>query len=283
MVAASVSSDHDFIRSATMRHIHMGMPSVERSQLPSHQRRRIHIKQCFPTNTALPQATLSHDGLRMIPSCGQEEMDEMNSFETDVEMEEHGTDDTQQYSRPVLHSPIRHTSNPPSPDVASFVIHDDLRVPLLHTSTVIEDDSSLDDEEEYAMLINQGVLRPGSVDPSEEYVGIVHPTFAGVGGSRGDLDGENRDEQDIYPFAWALDGRNMNENTVHHQPRPTTPLVLSVCLSVNVSFIVLVSMAACRLFHCVLNIHEILDDQNDPHRLCSFHATTAPPPHTFMW
>ena len=244
MIAACVSSEHSFMRSTAMRHaMAMGFPSLERSQQLSLHKRRVHVKQCFPSKLSPPKATLPHDGLRMIPSCGPEEIEEMNSFETDsasLESEEQMTqpvnnEDIQQYSEAVLLSPLQHP-RAPSPDVPPFInvrmVNDGLRERLQSIpSPAIDDDSEsiLDDEEEYTMLIDQGVLRPESTDPSEEYIRMMPPSvgrFTGRGGGTG----EGRDEQeDIYPFAWALDGRNMNENTTHSHPRPTTPLVC-ICL-----------------------------------------------------
>ena len=93
----------------------------------------------------------------------------------------------------------------------------------------------MDDEEEYEYLINHGVLRPDSGDPDEDFV-VPQAVGRFDGGSRADAAGESREEhEDIYPFAWALDGRNVNERVPHSHPRPTTPLVCAcVCLSLSV-------------------------------------------------
>lgn len=241
MIAASVSSDHNFMRSTAVRHgIVMGISSVERNQQSSLHRRRVHIKQCFPTTTSLPKATLPQDGLQMIPSCGQEELEEMSSFEMDqlasMEMDEQLTqpsssEDTQQHSK-ITYSPVQHLHIPsPHMHTSSFIdmVNNNLRNPLL-TSPTVDDDSSLDDEEEYTTLINQGILRPDSTDPSEDYISVVPVVGRFNDDSRGDR--ESREEhEDIYPFAWALDGRNMNDSGTHNHARPATPLVcLSVCL-----------------------------------------------------
>ena len=231
MIAASVSSDHNFIRSAAMRHgMSMGLPSLERYQQSSLHKRRVHVKQCFPTRITPPKATLPQDGLRMVPSCGQEEMEEMNSFETDpgsLETEEQMTqsinsEDTPHYCETVIFSPLPRP-RAPSPNTSPFIdIGTDT---ILPAPAMDEEDSS--DEEEYTMLVNQGILRPDSADPSEDYIRMV-PYAVGryTGGSRGEAAGDSRDEQDdVYPFAWALDGRNVNENAIHGHPRPTTPLV----------------------------------------------------------
>ena len=235
MVAASVSSDHNFVRSMALRHgMPMGLPSLDRYQQASLHKRRVHVKQCFPTRTTPPKATLPQDGVRMIPSCGQEEMEEMNSFETDpgpLEAEEQMTqsinsEDTQQYSEAVIFSPLQRPPAP-SPDASSFLDIVDVTDTMLPSPAVYDDDSSMDDEEEYTMLVNQGILRPDSADPGEDYIRMM-PLGVGrfTGRSRGETAGESREEQeDIYPFAWALDGRNMNENATHSHPRPTTPLV----------------------------------------------------------
>ena len=233
MIAASVSSDHNFIRSAAMRHsMAMGLPSLERYQQSSLHKRRVHVKQCFPTKITPPKATLPLAGLRMVPSCGQEEL-EMSSFETDLgslDGDEQMTqsidsEDSQQYSATVVHSLPRPRA--PSPD-ASLLVDIDTMVPPLPMEDE-EEYSSMDDEEEYTMLVNQGILRPGSADPNNDYIRVVPMPFSVgrlTGASRGEAAGEGREEQDdVYPFAWALDGRNMNENAAHGHPRPTTPLV----------------------------------------------------------
>ena len=252
MIAASVSSDHNLIRSAAMRHsMAMGLPSMERYQQSSLHKRRVHVKQCFPTKITPPKATLPLGGVRMVPSCGQEEM-EMNSFETDPgsldgdEQTTHSIDseDSQQYSTAVVLSPPPRPQAP-SPDASLLVDIRDAVVPSPDPAMEDEEYSSMDDEEEYTMLVNQGILRPGSADPSDDYIQVVPMPFRVgrfAGGGRGEAAGESREEQDdIYPFAWALDGRNVNENASHNHPRPTTPLVCilysSVCLSVCLSFI----------------------------------------------
>lgn len=247
MIAASVSSDHSFMRSAAMRHAAaMGFPTLERNQQSSGHKRRVHVKQCFPSKSTNPKATLPQDGIRMVSSCGQEEMEELNSFETDpmsMEGDEQMTqsvnsEDVQQYNETVVLSPLPRPRAPSPDGPGSFVIdmsNDSLRESFIVGSPAMdEDDSSLDDEEEYTMLINQGVLRPTLTHPSEDYIRMVPPSISRVnGGGRGDGAGEGReDHEDVYPFAWALDGRNMNENTTtHSHPRPSTPLVcMSACV-----------------------------------------------------
>lgn len=258
MIASSVTSEHSYIRHTTMRHsMAMGFPSLERNQHLSLHKRRIHVKQCFPTKPTSPKATLPQDGLRLIPSCGQEELEEMNSFETDpsLEADEQTTqsinsEDAQQYSETVVLSPLQRP-RAPSPDGPSLfdMMNNNSRGPLLG-SPAIDDDSSLDDEE-YTMLIDHGILRPDSAHPSEDYVRMMpHGVnrFTSTGGSRGDgMAGEDREEnEDIYPFAWALDGRNVNDNATHsHPPRPTTPLVcLFLCSFVYLS----IQLTDIRLF-----------------------------------
>ena len=277
MIAASVSSDHGFMRSAAaVRHAAaMGFPLLERNQQSSIHKRRVHVKQCFPSKTTPPKAVLPQDGIRMISSCGQEEMEEMSSFETDpmsMEGDEQTTqsvnsEDVQHYNEAVILSPLPRP-RAPSPDVPSFVIdmsNDSLtQTYVVPSPTIDEDDSSLDDEEEYTMLINQGVLRPSSNDPSEDYIrmppSLVPPSVGRVsGGSRGVGAGEGREEsEDVYPFAWALDGRNMNENTTHSHPRPTTPLVcLSVCV-LCVCICVSLFVCVCLSFNAFISHHSNL-------------------------
>ena len=113
MIAASVSSDHNFMRSAALRHgMPMGLPSLERYQQSLLHKRCVHVKQCFPTRTTPAKATLPQEGLRMIPSCGQEEIEEMNSFETDsVSLEgemESNSEDAQLYSETLILCPHQH-------------------------------------------------------------------------------------------------------------------------------------------------------------------------------
>ena len=234
MIAASVCSDHNFLRSAAVRHgMAMGLPSMERYQQSSLHKRRVHVKQCFPTKLTTSKATLPQEGLQMIPSCGQEEMEELNSFETDpasLEAEDQMTHsissgDTQQYSESVTLSPLP-PPRAPSPDPTPYVVCD--RIHMLSPQAVDEEDSSVDDEEEYTMLVEHGIPANTLPIPPDDYYRIISHATVGryPGSSRSEGAGEGREEQeDIYPFAWALDGRNMNENAVHSHPRPTTPLV----------------------------------------------------------
>ena len=236
MIAASVCSDHNFLRSAAVRHgMAMGLPSMERYQQSSLHKRRVHVKQCFPTKLTTSKATLPQEGLQMIPSCGQEEMEELNSFETDptsLETEEQtahsiSSGDTQQYGESVTLSPLPLPRAPsPSSNPYMGVVCD--RIHMLPPQAVDEEDSSVDDEEEYTMLIEHGIPSNTLPIPPNDYYRIIsHATVGRYPGiTRDEAAGEGREEQeDIYPFAWALDGRNMNENVVHSHPRPTTPLV----------------------------------------------------------
>lgn len=229
------------MRSAAVRHgMAMGVPSLERTQQSSLHKRRVHVKQCFPIRTTPPKATLPQDGLQMIASCEQEDMDEMNSFETDptsLDVDDHMTqpvnsEDIQHYSEMIVPSPLQRP-RAPSPDDSSFTsivnvdVHPTRFLPSPASPVDEDDDSSLDNEEEYTLMVNNEVLRPDIFDR------IV--VGGGGGGGRGDGASERREEQeDMYPFAWALDGRNVNENPAHNHPRPTTPLVCvrpSICVS----------------------------------------------------
>jgi len=271
MIAASVSSDHNFIRSAAVRHsIAMGMPSAEQYHQSSLHRRRVHIKQCFPTSVSMSKATLPQDGLQMIPSCRQEELEEISSFEMDqtvIDMDEQFTqpsssEDTQQRSEAITHSSLQHLQIP-SPHTSAFT--DMVDNILMPASPTVDDDSSLDDEEEYTMLINQGILRPHSTDPSEDYIRMVPPVIGRfTNGSRGDGDGRD-DHEDIYPFAWALDGRNVNDTGAHNHARPTTPLVcpsvcVFVCMSVTYVHLLHYYKTTYYMYFCLHNFHCALDD-----------------------
>ena len=199
---------------------------MDASQQSSSRKKRVYVRQCYLSTTSSPKACLPPDGIQMMPSCSQEEIDELNSFESDPTGS--SENETTSFQTRTNDTFMPQALSPASPvNTLNFPLADHnysegLTEPLL-ASPGDYDESSTDDEDEYMQLIHQGVFRPDSEDD--------YPTIPRISRNfsvaRTD-DGEGRsvgEQDDIYPFAWALDGRNINENTSNTQQRPTTPLV----------------------------------------------------------
>jgi len=224
LIAASVSSDRYLMRRSTVRHSMGPDHFASDAQHSSSRKKRVYVRQCYLTTMTSPKACLPPGGIQMIPTCSQDDIDELSSFDTDPTVGgENETTSSQTRSNdtfmPLSPASAVNSINYPLMD---HNYSEGIAAPLL-ASPGEYPESSTDDEEEYMQLIHQGVFRPDS----DEDIHTVPRTYS-VGHVARTDDGDGRstaEQDDIYPFAWALDGRNINENTSNTQQRPTTPLV----------------------------------------------------------